>query len=101
MGEMPPLSSRPPRPWAIPLRVLLLTVIFTLLLFAVVLLLAILGIVIWSAIHGTHPNVTTAYRVIAAPVAAVAVPLILIAALISELRYYRQAKVLAAIERLR
>ncbi len=93
-------ASRPPRPWVIPFRVLLLTVIFTFLLFAVVLLLAILGVVAWAALHGSHPNVTAAYRVIAAPVALVAAPLILIAALIFELRHYRQAKVLAAIARM-
>jgi len=92
--------ARPPRPWGIPFRVLLLTVLFTLLVFVITLFLSILGIVVWAASHGLHPNVATAYRSIAVPVAAVAAPLILIVVLIFELRHYRQAKVLAAIERL-
>ena len=100
MTGMASSPARTPRLWGIPFRVLLLTIVFTLLAFTVVLFLAILGIVIWAAIHGAHANVTAAYRSIAVPVAAGAAPFILVAAAIFELRHYRQAKVLAAIERM-
>lgn len=92
--------ARPPRPWGIPFRVLVLTLIFSFLVFGVALFFSILGIAVWAAVHGSHPNVAHAYRTIAAPIAFVAAPLILIAALVFELRHYRQAKTLAAIERM-
>src|SRR5580704_19414696 len=96
---MPP-TPHPPRWYAIPVRVLLLTFIETLLSFAVSLLLGIIGIVSVSAVRGVHPNMTVAYREIALPAAAVAGCIIFVLALTMEIRHYRQSKTLAAIERM-
>jgi uncharacterized BrkB/YihY/UPF0761 family membrane protein len=95
---MPP-TPRPPRWYAIPVRVLLLTFIGTLMAFAVSLLLAILGTVIVSALHHVHPNMTIAYRLIALPAAAVAGIIVFVMALAMEIRHYRQSKTLAGIAR--
>jgi len=91
---------RPPRWYAIPVRVLLLTFIGTLLSFAVSLLLGIIGTVVVSALRGVRPNMTVAYRQIALPAAAVAASIIFVLALITEIRHYRQSKTLAALEEL-
>jgi len=96
---MPP-KPRPPRWYAIPVRVLLLTFIGTLLSFAVSLLLGIIGTVTVSALRGNHPNMTVAYREIALPAAMVAGSIIFVIALTMEIRHYRQSKTLAAIERM-
>ncbi|MGA9978120.1 MAG: hypothetical protein WBQ08_05760 [Candidatus Sulfotelmatobacter sp.] len=95
---MPP--HRTPLWYAIPVRVLLATFLGTLLCFAVTLLFAILGTVITAKLRGIHPDMRIAYRYIAAPVAAVAGAIIFVLALIMEVRHYRQAKALAAIERI-
>ncbi len=92
-------TPRPPRWYAIPVRVLLVTFIGTLISFAVSLLLGILGTVIISALRHVNPNMTAAYRVIALPVALVAGSVIFVLALAMEIRHYRQSKTLAAIER--
>jgi uncharacterized BrkB/YihY/UPF0761 family membrane protein len=94
---MPP-NTRPPRWYAIPVRVLLVTFIGTLISFAVSLLLGIVGTVVISALHHANPNMTVAYRLIALPSAAVAGGIIFVLALTMEIRQYRQAKTLAAIE---
>jgi hypothetical protein len=97
---MPPKApGRPPRWYAIPVRVLLVTFIGTLIAFAVSLLLGIVGVVIISTVHGVHPEMTMAYRHIALPAAVVAGSIILILALAMEIRHYRETKTLAAIER--
>jgi hypothetical protein len=96
---MPP-PPRPPRWYAIPVRVLLVTFIGTLISFAVSLLLGIIGTVAMSAVHHTHPNMTVAYRVIALPTAIIAAGIIFVLALAMEIRHYRQSKTLAAIESL-
>jgi uncharacterized membrane protein len=96
---MPP-TPHPPRWYAIPVRVLLLTFIGTLLSFAVSLLVGIIGTVGVSALRGIHPNMTVAYRQIALPVTVVAGTIIFILALAVEVRHYRQSKTLAAIERM-
>lgn len=93
-------ASRAPRWYTIPVRVGLVTFIGTLLCFAVSLLLAIFGTVIVAALRGIHPDMRIAYRHIALPVAVVAGSIILILALVMEIRHYRQAKTLSAIERL-
>jgi len=93
-------TPRPPRWYAIPVRVLLLTFIGTLISFAIGLLVGIIGIVSISAIHHVHPNMTVAYRNIALPVAVVAGSIIFVLALAMEIRHYRQSKTLAAIERM-
>jgi hypothetical protein len=96
---MPP-TPRPPRWYAIPVRVLLVTFIGTLISFAASLLLGILGTVVVSALRGVHPNMTVAYRLIALPAAVVAGSIIFVLALTLEIRHYRQSKTLAAIERM-
>jgi hypothetical protein len=93
-------TPRPPRWYAIPVRVLLLTFIGTLISFAVSLLLAIIGTVAVAAVRQVHPNMTVAYRQIALPAAALAASIIFVLALIMEIRHYRQSKTLAAIERM-
>jgi uncharacterized BrkB/YihY/UPF0761 family membrane protein len=91
-------TPRPPRWYAIPVRVLLMTFIGTLISFAVGLLAGIIGTVIISAIRHVHPNMTVAYRNIALPVAVVAGSIIFVLALALEIRHYRQSKTLAALE---
>jgi hypothetical protein len=93
-------ASRAPRWYAIPVRVALVTFIGTLLCFAVSLLLAILGTVIVAKLRGVHPDMRIAYRQIALPMAGVAGSIIFVLGLVMEIRHYRQAKTLAAIERL-
>ncbi|MGA2413482.1 MAG: hypothetical protein ABSF59_03495 [Candidatus Sulfotelmatobacter sp.] len=93
-------TTRPPRWYAIPVRVVLVTFIGTLLSFAVSLFVGILGTVIIATMRGAHPNMTLAYRLIALPAAAVAGSIIFVLALVMEVRHYRQAKTLIAIERL-
>ena len=94
-----PSTSRPPRWYAIPVRVLLVTFIGTLICFAVSLLVGIIGTVAVSALQHTHANMTVAYRLIALPTAVVAGAIIFVLALAMEIRHYRQSKTLAAIER--
>ena len=81
------------------MRILLVTFLLTLLSFAVTLLLGILGIVIAARLRGIHPNMTLAYRHIAAPAAAVVGGVVLVSATVTEIRHYMQAKTLAEIER--
>jgi hypothetical protein len=92
-------SPRPPRWYAIPVRVLLVTFIGTLISFAVSLLLAIIGTVVISSLRHVNPNMTVAYRDIALSAAAVAAGIIFMLALTMEIRHYRQSKTLAAIAR--
>jgi hypothetical protein len=83
----------------VPVRVLLFTFLITLLAFAVTLLLAIIVIVISSRLRGVSPDFAFAYRYIAAPAAAVAGTIMLVLSCGLEIRHYRQAKALSAIER--
>ena len=96
----PGLQSHTPRWYTIPIRVGLVTFIGTLLTFAVSLLFAIFGTVILAAMHGVHPDMRIAYRHIALPLALVAGSIILLAMLVTEIRHYRQARTLTAIERM-
>ena len=93
-------ASRPPRWYAIPVRVALFTFIGTLLCFAVSLLLAIVGTVMVAKFRGVHPDMRVAYLLIALPMALVAGSIIFVLGLAMEIRHYRQAKTLSAIERL-
>jgi hypothetical protein len=95
-----PSPPRPPRWYAIPVRVLLMTFLGTLISFAISLLVGILGIVIVSALRHVNPDMTAAYRLIALPTAVVAGSIIFVLALAMEIRHYRQSKTLAAIERM-
>ena len=92
---MPP---RPPRWYAIPVRVLLVTFIGTLISFAASLLVGIIGTVVVSALRHAPPNMTIAYRLIAVPAAVVAGSIICVLSLSLEIRHYRQSKTLAALE---
>jgi hypothetical protein len=93
-------TSRAPRWYTIPVRVGLVTFIGTLLCFAVSLLFAIFGTVIIASLRGIHPDMRIAYLHIALPIALVAGAIILVLALVMEIRHYRQAKTLSAIERM-
>jgi hypothetical protein len=90
---------REPRWYGLLVRVLLVTFVCTLLVFALSLLLGIVGTVIASRLHGTRPEMTVAYRYIALPTAAIAGVIVLVLALAMEIRHYRQAKALASISR--
>jgi hypothetical protein len=74
------------------------TVVVTLLSFAVSLFLGILGIVISSRLRGVPPNMAMAYRHVAAPVAIVVGAIVLVSAIVMEVRHYRQTRALAGIE---
>jgi hypothetical protein len=93
-------APRSPRWYGIPVRVAVVTFVGTLLCFSVSLLLAILGTVIVSALRGVHPDMRIAYRHIALPMGLVAGSIIFVFMLITEIRHYRQAKTLSAIERM-
>jgi len=93
-------AVRAPRWYTIPVRVGLVTFIATLLCFAVSLLFAILGTVILAAMRGVPPDMRVAYRHIALPIALVAGCIIFVVVLVMEIRHYRQAETLTAIERM-
>lgn len=93
-------TIRAPRWYGVPARVLLATILGTLLCFAVSLLLAILGVVIAAALQHAHPDLRIAYRYIALPFAVAAGCVIFVLALVMEIRHYHQMKALAAIERM-
>jgi len=76
------------------------TFIGTLLCFAISLLLGILGVVSVSLLRGIHPDMSIAYRMIALPAALVAGTIIFVLAIAMEIRHYRQARTLTAIERM-
>ena len=96
----PSPTSRGPRWYTIPVRVGLVTFVGTLLCFAVSLLFSIFGTVILAALRGVHPDMRIAYLHIALPIALVAGSIIFVLALMMEIRHYRQAKTLSAIERM-
>ena len=92
--------SRSPRWYAIPVRVALVTFIGTLLSFSISLLFAIFGTVILAALHRVHPDMRIAYRHIALPMGLIAGCIIFVLTLVMEIRHYRQARTLTAIERM-
>lgn len=92
----PKPAGRPPRWYGIPLRVFLITFVGTLLVFAVSLLIAIVATATASAIRGIHPDMRIAYRMIAFPTAAIAGTVILIVAIVTEVRHYRKKRALRA-----
>jgi hypothetical protein len=100
--SMSPDSKVPEPHWyGVLARVLLVSFVCTLLVFAVSLLLGIVGTVIASRLHGRRPDMTVAYRSIALPAAAIAGVIVLVLALAMEIQHYRQAKALASISRAR
>ena len=96
----PKKDIRQPHLFLIPIRVLLATVLMTLLSFAVSLLLGILGIVISARVRGIPADMRFAYRYIAAPIAALVGIIVMFLSIALEVRHYRQSKALAQIERL-
>ena len=87
--------ARTPRWFWIPLRVLIFTVLCTLIAFAVSLLLGIVGVVAGARMRGGTPNMAVAYREVALPAALAVGTIILISITFMEIRHYRQAKILA------
>ncbi|HXZ80936.1 MAG TPA: hypothetical protein VEG30_13485 [Terriglobales bacterium] len=71
---------------AIALRVLIVTVLFTLASFALGLLLGIIGVVTVGAIRGVRPDMTVAYRFVAAPLAVCGSIVTFVAMLVYEIR---------------
>jgi hypothetical protein len=96
---MRPTSQSPRLLW-VPVRILLVTVLFTLLAFAISLLLGILGTVAWAGLHHVPPDLTLIYRHFAPAIAAAVAVIVLVVAGVLEVRHYRQARALAAIERI-
>ena len=96
---MPKANSDRPRWTGIPVRVLLMTALFTLLAFAVSLLLSILGTMLYSWLAHVPPNLPFAYRHIAFPFAVSAGAIAMVLFLIMEIRHYRQRRALAGIAR--
>ncbi len=92
-------TPRPPRLLWVPLRVLVVTFLFTLMAFSISLLLGILITMTFAGLHHRPPNLTLIYRHIAPTVAAWVGTAVMIVAVVMEVRHYQQAKVLAAIER--
>lgn len=93
-------NASTPHWYGIPARVLLVTVVVTLLCFAVTLFFGIVGTVIVGVIRGIHPDMRIAYRHVAFPLGMVEAAVILVIATVMEIRHYRQRKTLAAIERI-
>ena len=94
-----PGASRKPRLMVGIIRALLVTFLVTLLSFAVSLFAGILGAVIYSRLQHVPPNFSFLYKNIAAPFAIAVGAIVLVLSLAMEVRHYRQAKALAAIER--
>ena len=92
--------SPPPRWYAIPVRVVLVTFVGTLVSFAISLLIGIVVTVAFAWARRVNPNMTLAYRQIALPMALVAGAMIFLLSLTMEIRHYRQSKTLAGIARM-
>jgi uncharacterized BrkB/YihY/UPF0761 family membrane protein len=93
-------ATRSPRWYGVLVRIVLLTFIGTLTSFVVSLFLGIIGTVTVSALRHIHPDMRVAYRQIALPGALVAGCAIFVLVTVMEVRHYRQAKTLSAIERM-
>jgi hypothetical protein len=91
-------ASPVPRWYFIPLRVLLVTIVVSLLSFALSLFLGICAVLVAAKLHHMHPDLRIAYRFIAAPAAAMVAAIVLVSASFMEVRHYRRQKVLRHIE---
>jgi hypothetical protein len=91
-------ASPIPRWYFIPVRVLLVTVVVSLLSFAISLLLGICAVLLAAKLHHIHPDLRIAYRFIAAPAAGIVAAIILVSATFMEVKHYRRQKVLRRIE---
>lgn len=88
-----------PRWYMIPVRAGFVAFLVTLVSFAMSLLLSLIGMVLVAKLHGTMPDMRFAYRHIALPVALSVGAIVLVLALIMEIRHYRQSRTLAEIAR--
>ena len=91
-------STRGPHWSLVPVRIILITLLLTLLALAVGLLIGIVGIILMAKLRGLEPDMTLAYRFIALPAAMVTGAMTLTAATISEIRAYRRNKAIARLE---
>jgi hypothetical protein len=91
--------SRTPRWYSIPARVLLITLILTLVWFALSLLVSIVGLVVIARLHGVNPDMRMAYRHFALPAGVIGGTIALVAVTAVEIRHYRQSKALSGIAR--
>lgn len=98
MTVSPEIMSPKPRWYLIPVRVLLVTVVVSLLSFAISLLLGICAVLLAAKLHHISPDLRIAYRFIAAPAAGVVAAIVLVSASFLEIRHYRRLKVLRRIE---
>jgi hypothetical protein len=72
------------------IRTIVVTILFTLLSFAVGLFIGILASVLYGALLHIHPDMTMAYRFVAAPFAAIALVVTFFVMLINEIRRERR-----------
>jgi hypothetical protein len=93
-------SVREPRWYGIPVRVVLITFLLTLLSFAVSLFVGIIGTILLAKIRGGAPDLATAYRKVAFPVAMVVAAVVFVSSLVLEIRHYRQNRALAKLEKI-
>ena len=93
-------KSRKPAFAGVLFRVILITLLLTLLTFAVTLLGAILVLAIVGELHGglNHVNMSVAYRHVALPTAITVAVVALIAVSIYEIRRYLQSRTLARLD---
>lgn len=84
------IVTRKPRLLGVLVRALLITFVATLLIFAVTLLLAIIGFSLFGLLQGHRPDMANAYRYIAIPMAVLAAVIVLVTALLNELKLYRR-----------
>ena len=98
MSDSLETMSRAPRWYFIPIRVLLVTIVISLLSFAISLLLGICAVALAAKLHHIHPDLRIAYRFIAAPAGGMVAAIVLISASFMEVRHYRRLKVLRRIE---
>ncbi len=76
----------------IALRVVVVTVLFTLVAFAVGLLCGIIASILYAAVRGAHADMTMAYRFAAVPLAAMVLVISFVAMLTTEIRRTRQLR---------
>jgi hypothetical protein len=91
-------SDGGPSWYFIPIRVLLVTIVVSLLSFAISLLLGICAVVLAAKLHHIHPDLRIAYRFIAAPASGMVAAIVVVSASFMEVRHYRRLKVLRSIE---
>lgn len=98
MSASPENVSPTPRWYFIPLRVLLVTIVVSLLSFAISLLLGICAVILAAKLRHIHPDLRISYRFIAAPAAGMVAAIVLVSASFMEVRHYRRLKVLHRME---